>query len=374
MSNRISSVINRLINQLLKLRDKYFSEGRRVSPQALNHLRESLLEESSLERDYLLLILGSCAIATFGLLSNSAAVIIGAMLIAPLMLPIRGVAFGILEADKDLIQSGMKALGIGTVVAIVIAALIGGITGLPQYGSEVFSRTKPNLLDLGIAITAGALCGIAKVEPKISHTVAGTAIAVALMPPVCVVGLWLAEFHWQHALGAMLLYMTNLFGITLACMMAFMLAGYSPFHRARRPIQLTLVLTSLLLIPLGYSTLELVRQARLEASLRTALLDRTITFQRLALVDMRTDWLSTPPEVSLVVYAQDPVTPKQVGLLEAFVAREMGRPFRLMFEVSRVEAVTSDPKTDISEPRSTPKPQDSNQDPKPTQWRPEPTQ
>ncbi|MGB7085664.1 MAG: hypothetical protein WBD47_08920 [Phormidesmis sp.] len=71
--------------------------GRRVSPQAHQHMQDSLLEEAELDIDYVVLTLGACLIATLGLLSNSTAVIIGAMLIAPLMLPIRSVAFGILE-------------------------------------------------------------------------------------------------------------------------------------------------------------------------------------------------------------------------------------------------------------------------------------
>ena len=140
---------------------------------------------------------------------------------------------------------------VGTATAIVISAVLGAATGIAQYGSEVYARSQPTLLDLGIAVTAGALAGFAKVEPKLSSTIAGTAIAVALMPPVCVVGLWLAQLEFNHSLGAMLLYTTNLFGITLACMVAFMLAGYSPFNLARRPISIAMFFTGLLVFPLG---------------------------------------------------------------------------------------------------------------------------
>lgn len=310
-------------------------------------MRENLLAESTPERIFVALIIGSCMIATFGLLANSAAVIIGAMLIAPLMLPIRGVAFGILEGDQELIQAGVKALAVGTALAIAISASLGliiNLLGISGYGSEVLARSRPNLLDLGIAITAGAIAGFAKVEPKLSNTLAGTAIAVALMPPVCVVGLWLARLDLNGFQGAMLLYLTNLLGITLACMVAFWLAGYAAFARAQRPLQLTAIFTSLLILPLGYSSFQLIRQNRLEISLRQALLDRTVTFQRLKLVDMQTDWLLSPPEVVLTVYANEPVTPKQVQLLEAFVAKEMGKPFRLVFLVSQVDEVTNQPK------------------------------
>jgi uncharacterized hydrophobic protein (TIGR00271 family) len=348
-----------------RLRHTYFSDGRRVKPIVLAHMRQNLLAESDLDWDYLVLVLGSCIIATFGLLSNSAAVIIGAMLIAPLMLPIRGVAFGILDADRALIRASVISIVVGTGVAIAISAFLGATTGIAQYGSEVYARSQPTLLDLGIAVTAGALAGFAKVEPKLSSTIAGTAIAVALMPPVCVVGLWLAQLELSLSLGAMLLYTTNLFGITLACMVAFMLAGYSPFSLARRPISITMFFTGLLVFPLGFSTLQLLQQNQLESAVKIALLDRTLTFQRLTLVNLSTNWVASPPEVSLVVYATDPVTPKQVQLLENFLEDEMGRPFTLRFEVSQVELVTSEPEAQS--------PQDGGEWREPQELKPIPT-
>ncbi|NJL48305.1 MAG: DUF389 domain-containing protein [Leptolyngbyaceae cyanobacterium SM2_5_2] len=314
--------------------------GQRATPTALESLRRELTADSALNWAYLVMVVGSCLIATFGLLANSAAVIIGAMLIAPLMLPIRGTAFGILDANKYLIRRGLVSLVVGTLLAIVISSTIGRITGLATFGSEVVARSQPNLLDLGVAVTAGALAGFAAVDAKLSSSFAGVAIAVALMPPLCVVGLWLSRGEWLLALGATLLYSTNLCGITLACMITFVVKGYAPLRQARRPILITLGFTALLLFPLGASTLQLVRQNQLEASLKSALLDRTITFQRLSLVDMTVNWLSTPPEVFLTVQAAEPILPRQVQLLEDFVAEEMGRPFTLHFLVSPLEHVT----------------------------------
>lgn len=334
--------MNSLLQTLTRLRKKYFSSGRRVSGLALQHMHDSLLDESVPDTNFFILILGSCIIATFGLLSNSAAVIIGAMLIAPLMLPIRGVAFGILGASPPLIRTGARSLSLGTAAAIAVSALLSLSANFAvEYGSEVLARSRPTLLDLGIAITAGALAGVAKVEPKLSNSLAGTAIAVALMPPLCVAGLWLAQWEIVNALNALLLYATNLLGITLSCMVAFWLSGYVPIHQVHRPLRTTLLLTLLLAIPLGYSSLQLWRQNYLEANLRRALLDRTVTFQRLRLVSLETNWLKNPPEVNLTVYANSEVTPVQVELLEEFLAREMGRPFQLVFQVSQLSTVTN---------------------------------
>ncbi|MEG4009582.1 DUF389 domain-containing protein [Microcoleus sp. Pol11C1] len=308
-----------------------------------------MLEESTLDINYLVLILGSCIIATFGLLANSAAVIIGAMIIAPLMLPIRGLAFGAVEGNVLIFRKGLVALAVGTGLAIFLACFLGALVQLPDFGSEVLARSKPTLLDLGIAIAAGGISGYAKVQPKVSATLAGTAIAVALMPPICVIGLGLSQANWSLSLGASLLYLTNLLGITLSCMLTFLMAGYTPLHRARKALFWALALTAILVIPLGVSFAELIEQAQLEASLKRALLNRTITFQRVELIATDTNWLTKPPEVRLIVRSSEALTSKQVQLLEEFVEKEMGQPFTLIFQVSQVEEVR---RSMLNKPRS----------------------
>ena len=315
---------------------------RKIIVKDVELLQTDLLEESKLDINYVVLILGSCAIATLGLLANSAAVIIGAMIIAPLMSPIRGLAFGALEGHVILFRQALISIIAGTVMAIILAFCLGYLVGFPEFGSEVIARSKPNLLDLGIAVVAGGISGFAKVQPKISATLAGTAIAVALMPPVCVIGLGLSQANSALSLGATLLYFTNLLGITLACMLTFLITGYTPFARAHRAITWAAFLTAILLIPLGISFVELVKQARLEASLKRALINRTITFQQVELIKTNTNWLANPPTVNLTVRTKEVLTPKQVRLLEEFISKEMGQTFILIFEVSQVEEVTGE--------------------------------
>lgn len=306
-------------------------------------LQLELLAEAKLETAYFILIISSCAIATLGLLSNSAAVIIGAMIIAPLMLPIRSLAFGALVGDSVLFRTGLLSVAIGTLLAILISWFLGVLTGIASFGSEIWARTQPTLLDLGIAVTAGGIGGYGKIEPKVSSTIAGTAIAVALMPPICVIGLGLSQNNWALSRGATLLYLTNLLGIAFACMLVFLMAGYAPLHQARKALIGAFALTAMLTVPLGLGFAELVENAHLEMSLRKALLNRTVTFQRLELVDLKVNWVNNPPQVRLTVYAKQPVTLKQVELLESFVAKEIGRPLQLIFTVSYVEEVRRDP-------------------------------
>ena len=305
----------------------------------LNQVRSQLLDESKLDMPYLILIISSCMIATFGLLSNSTAVIIGAMLVAPLMLPIRGLAFGALVGDSFLFRTGSVSVVVGTILAVILSCLIGWLTGITNYGSEILARTQPDLLDLGIAVAAGAIGGYSKIQSKVSDTFAGTAIAVALMPPVCVVGLGLSQGNWILSRGATLLYLTNLLGIALACMMVFLSAGYAPLRQAGKPLLAAIILTSLLLIPLGLSFSRLVQNARIQRSIRDALTNGTVTFQRLELTDLRVNWLEKTPQVLLSVNAQEAVTEKQVKLLESFLEREIGQQFTLIFTINRVEEV-----------------------------------
>lgn len=312
---------------------------RETEPERLQQLQTELLAESTLDVAYLALIVGSCAIATFGLLANSTAVIIGAMIVAPLMLPIRGLAFGALEGNPRLLRQGLISLSIGTLLSVALAWMLGMLVGIPTFGSEVLSRSEPTLLDLGIAVSAGSISGYAKVQPKISGSLAGTAISVALMPPICVIGLGLSQGNSSLSLGATLLYLTNLLGITLSCMMTFLFAGYTPLHRARKALMWALGFTAILLIPLGISFARLVRQAQLEVNLRQALLNRTVTFQRLELLSSSTNWIANPPEVRLNVRAREPITPRQVALLEEFLEREMGQSFTLIFVVGQVDEI-----------------------------------
>ncbi|MBW4465340.1 MAG: DUF389 domain-containing protein [Pegethrix bostrychoides GSE-TBD4-15B] len=313
-----------------------------VEATELQRLRLDLLEESQMDFTYLVLIVGSCIIATLGLLSNSVAVIIGAMLVAPLMLPIRGMAFGALGADIPLFRQGLISVLVGTLIAFGLSWFLGVVAGISVFGSEILARSQPNLLDLGIAIAAGGISGYAKIQPKISGSLAGTAIAVALMPPVCVIGLGLSHGDKLLSLGALLLYMTNLLGIALSCMVTFLLAGYAPLAQARGGLMLATALTGLLLIPLGVSFIDLVQQSRLQASLKNALVRQTVTFQRVELVNTETNWLVNPPEVRLSVRSQEEITPKQVKLLEEFIGQSMGQPFTLIFEVSQVGVVRRD--------------------------------
>lgn len=333
----------------------------RVPPDIREKLCQELLEESQLDTNFLVLNLSSCIIATLGLLINSAAVIIGAMLIAPLMLPLRGLALGTLDTTQKLVRTSLMTLAIGTIVAIVMSGLVGGIFGLPatSFGSEILGRTQPNLADLGVAVAAGAISGFAKIRRKLSDALAGTAISVALMPPICVVGIAISQQAWQLSSGAFLLYLTNLLGITLACIIVFIFGGYYlDYPQTSQAIGGILAMTGMLGFPLFISFGNLLRQERFEGEIKTILQRRTVTVgQQSELVGFQVQWPAFPwsqeyPLIFLTVQenAETPITPTQVRLVERLIERDLGKKFRLIFRASQLREVRADYEQPLSPP------------------------
>ena len=176
----------------------------------------------------------STAIATFGIATDSTAVVIGAMLIAPFMAPILGVSAGLINGR--LRAASLSALIVFTGVAgtIVLSWLLSAM--IPNLeaviaNSEVTSRTAPSLLDLAIAIAAGAAgaYGVSRIE--VSDALPGVAVSIALVPPLAVVGITLYAGDYSQASGALLLFLTNLFSIVLMAGLVFLLVGYGEWSR-----------------------------------------------------------------------------------------------------------------------------------------------
>ncbi|MGK7878789.1 MAG: TIGR00341 family protein [Crocosphaera sp.] len=333
----------------------------RVPPDIRIKLQQELLDEADFDTEFLVLTVTSCIIASLGLLMNSAAVIIGAMLIAPLMLPLRGLALGMLDIDRLLVKSSLITLGIGTMTAIVISAMVSGFFALPEasFGPEILARTQPNLADLAVAVAAGAISGFAKIRRKLSDALAGTAISVALMPPLCVVGIALSQNALPLASGAFLLYLTNLLGITLSCTIIFVLGGYYlNYNQTSQALSGFTALTGILVFPLFISFGNLLQQERFEGKIITLLRNKTVTVgQQSELVALKVQWPAFPwskdyPIILVTVQENinNPITSTQVGLVEELIKKELGRKFKLVFRVSQLREVVADYEKPLSPP------------------------
>ena len=193
----------------------------------------------------------SAAIAAFGLVNNSAAVVIGAMLVAPLMTPILAIAAAVVQGWGSRAIESFAIVGAGALAAIAVGVVVAFITpalrsDLPLPG-ELLARTSPNLIDLAIAIAAGLAGGFVAVRTEASGALPGVGIAVALVPPLATVGLTAGLGLWDLSLGAMLLFATNLVAIVLAAGLVFVAAGFAAFRDDRGSAQSNLA-TAILVI------------------------------------------------------------------------------------------------------------------------------
>lgn len=230
-------------------------------------LFSNLREESRLRSSFIVLLILATMIATFGLFINSSSVIIGAMLLAPLMQPIVSLSMGVLRQDSALEINGAKTIAIGVGMVLFTAAFITLITPIERLSSEMAGRLSPTILDLFVAIVSGAAAAYAKSNEKIVGSLAGVAIAVALVPPIAVAGIGLGWGDWHMFYMAFLLFITNLVGIVLAAALTFAILGYSPLHVARKGIMTWLVIVAAVSVPLYKSFSKIQEDIKIQKTL-----------------------------------------------------------------------------------------------------------
>ncbi|MEO6209465.1 MAG: TIGR00341 family protein [Gemmatimonadaceae bacterium] len=256
---------------------------------------------------YWIVLLLAGAIALLGLALNSAAVVIGAMLIAPLLAPVLGLALALAIGEGRLAtQTAVAVLG-STVAVVAIAALVTVVLPYHEMTPEILSRTKPTTLDLAIAVFSGIAGAIVRVArgDRLAAALPGVAVSVALVPPLAVTGFGIgAGWNWPVIRGSLLLYGANLAGIVMSAMIVLLIAGMhrvEVLEEVRRwyresprsgvaawvgrapgirsmgilksiPARLTLVLAfvALVAIPLSASLGQITREARIHRAVNEA--------------------------------------------------------------------------------------------------------
>jgi uncharacterized hydrophobic protein (TIGR00271 family) len=183
---------------------------------------------------FLALMVFASIIAAMGVVVESTAVVIGAMLIAPLMVPLMGTALSAGMGWPRRMRRSLSIAGTGMTLSIATGALIGAV--LPRTvdvttNTEVLARIAPTTVDLAIAVAAGAAGAYALGRRDVSDSLPGVAVAIALVPPLTVVGLCWQQGAWQQGNGALLLFLTNAVAILLAGGTVFVLIGVVPTGR-----------------------------------------------------------------------------------------------------------------------------------------------
>lgn len=246
-----------------ELTRSYLPWVRHATTEEFKDLFTLLKQNAQTSSNYLVLMALSTLIATFGLFADSSPVIIGAMILAPLMGPIISLAMGALRQDEILVKSSLISLFWGILLGLFFSVLITWITPLKSMNSEILSRIRPNLLDLGIAVVSGVAGAYAHAKEEIAKTLAGVAISVALVPPLAVAGIGLGWGEWNVFGGAALLLATNLAGIVMAAALTFLILGFSPFQIAKKGLFITLIFFISVTAPLGFTFRNMVLENRL---------------------------------------------------------------------------------------------------------------
>ncbi len=233
-----------------------------AATEEFKDLFQALRENARRSEAYLVLVTLSTLLATFGLFANSTPVIIGAMVLAPLMAPIISLAMGVLRQEAHLLKESARTLAVGTGLALAASIALTWITPLQTINSEIAARLSPTLLDLGVAVVSGMAGAYAHARAEVARSLAGVAIAVALVPPLAVAGIGIGWADWAVFSGAFLLYLTNLAGMVLAAALTFSWLGYSPFRLARRGLLTSLAIVAGVSVPLVVSSVRMVEEHR----------------------------------------------------------------------------------------------------------------
>jgi uncharacterized hydrophobic protein (TIGR00271 family) len=218
---------------------------------------------------YLLMLTLSVTIAVMGLAANSVAVVIGAMLIAPMMTPIMTFTAAVgLGLGRRAAQAVFLVL-LGAAWAVVFAVLLAKLLPEVTIGSEILSRARPDVRDLIVAVAAGAAGAYATAREDMSGALPGVAVAVALVPPLAATGILVADDQMVLARGSSLLFLTNLLAIVVSALVVLLATGVIPsfrlcFHSSRIAMTTTgiAIATVLIAVPLTTTSLDAAESSR----------------------------------------------------------------------------------------------------------------
>jgi uncharacterized hydrophobic protein (TIGR00271 family) len=287
------------------------------------------------DADFFVMIALAAIIAGYGLIQGSSAVIIGGMLVAPLFSPILAISLAIVRGDVRLLRVAVEATLKGIVMAIGVAVLIALISPLENISSEILARVKPDLFDLAVALASGAAGAYAIARKDVAAALPGVAIAAALVPPLCVVGIGLAIAEMQIAGGGALLFLTNLVAIVLAGAVTLLLLGFRPTEHGERTIRFRqgLVVSSILLAIITIP-LAIVFARTMQYSAMSRAIDRIITEEvdaepQMELLSFDFEKTGGQVDVNLKLYAQEAPSSVTVGQWKNRISDALGLPVRL---------------------------------------------
>jgi len=271
--------------------------------------REGIVKDVSFRGHTVYILICSIFIASIGLNLNSPAVIIGAMLIAPLMGPILGMGLALGTNDDELLVKSLKNFGVMVVISLLTSTIYFFLTPLVEYQPELLARTKPTTLDIFVAIFGGVAGIVAGSRKEKSNVIPGVAIATALMPPLCTAGFGLATANWPFFFGAFYLFLLNSVFICISTLLGvrylrFPLRKFVNQTREKRVKYYMAFVSTIVILPSLWIFWGVLRESQFNGQART-FISEVVKMDGTRIVNKNivyTDSLST---IELFVFGQE---------------------------------------------------------------------
>lgn len=323
-----------------------------LSAEAKENIFNRVIEDTKVTPYYYIMIILACTIVTYGLLQNSTAVIIGAMLISPLMGPIIGGALAISEGENNLLKIAIKTEVLGAVLTIAIAICLALIIPEKVVTNEIISRTSPTLLDLIIALAAGAAGTYAICYRPNSAILPGVAISTALMPPLCVVGIGISNKDYSIATGALLLFLANIIAINFASILVFNILGFNNFYSQCKKCAFSIknltgnliysiVLVCLISVPLAFFMYKSYQDNSVNNTVRSTIQEEMDKIAPKAVIEfLSTNRLEEAYLVDSVIRSTKALSKENIRQIENILEYKLTKPVKLDADIVLVQRIS----------------------------------
>jgi len=320
----------------------------RITPQRFEVVHNDISEGSEPGPRFYILVAVSTLIASFGLLANSTAVVIGAMLVAPLMTPIFGMSLALVRGETKLLGRAVQAEVVGVATSVSMGILLGWVVGSFDATPEMLSRTQPNLFDLLVAVLAGFAGAYALVAEKISPALPGVAIATAIVPPLANSGLCLSIGEVRGGLGSFLLFFANFLSILLVASATFIISGMAKIYGAQpsqreyvRRFGIAIVAFVIITVFLTGALFRTIRERYINNQIHETLGAEIVKIPSTGLDDVYHYTKDSDLYVLANIHTPTTITPSRVRTMQEKIAQQTDMPTHLTLRSVRSANVTA---------------------------------
>ncbi len=297
---------------------------------------EQIKERAAGDFDFYIMSLFAGIIITLGIIIDSAAVVIGGMLIAPLVWPILAMALGVCMGRPRLLQTALGTILKSTLVILLVAILLGLIVpDLVIENKEFLQRTSPTLFELLIGLAAGFVGAFIIAYPKIGSAIAGVVMAAAIVPPIATIGLSIGRGDFDAAAGALLLFLSNLIAITFAATILFLISNFSPtseigHEKSKSGFRWSLLFLVIIFIPLILTTKQTAEAVKNNKIIKGVVQS---SLEQVSVSELQISEQNGILTASLTLNANESITKDQISAMENILLKQLGKPVILKIKI-----------------------------------------